>query len=667
MGAIRRLLVANRGEIARRIIRAAHEMGIGTVAVYAEGDAGAPFVAEAGSAVALTGRSAGETYLNQVALLEAARRTGADAIHPGYGFLSENALFAAAVREAGYIFVGPPSRVIKLLGDKIEAKRQMSEAGVPVLGSAVMTSEEADAGISAVYPLMVKAAAGGGGRGMRVVTDADDLAQALVSARREAKGAFGDDRVFVEPYLQRARHVEIQIFGDSSGNLVHCFERECSIQRRHQKLIEESPSPAVTPKLREQMGAAALRAARAVGYENAGTVEFLLGDDGRFFFLEVNTRLQVEHPVTEAVTGLDLVREQMLVAMGEQLSFTQDDISLRGHAIEARLYAEDVEQGFLPAAGSVAVWQPADDPAVRYDSGIEQGTEVGIEFDPMLAKVVAHGSNRSEAASRLARALERTSIHGITTNREFLIAILRHEAFLAGDTPTTFLTDHAIAGRIAVSSGQLRTAAVIAALSEAQDGRDQASVLQTLPSGWRMSVMPAERRRYLSDRGALSVEYRVTRDARFEADVRCETDPSDLSSHRAICHGGTKAAPDVAVDMMRQKVRVTRQGRQLWIDFDTGESVGLQALPRFPERDRSPASGALVAPMPGTVLAVHAAVGDAIEKGQLLLVVEAMKMEHRITAPFAGAVREVAAVVGQQVASGDLLVSVDSVDEPGGE
>ncbi|MGH9298083.1 MAG: biotin carboxylase N-terminal domain-containing protein, partial [Acidimicrobiales bacterium] len=337
MGHIRRLLVANRGEIARRIMATSHEMGIETVAVYSEGDAGEPFVAEATLARSLPGRRASDTYLNIAALIHLAKETGSDAVHPGYGFLSENAHFAQAVIEAGLVFVGPPPAVITALGDKLNAKKAMREADVPVLDSVEIP---AVANSSLSFPVLVKAAAGGGGRGMRVVGAKEALAEAVGSAQREAEAAFGDSRVFIEPYLARARHVEVQILGDKAGNLVHCFERECSIQRRHQKIIEEAPSSALGDELRAEMTSAALRAARAVGYENAGTVEFLLGDDGRFFFLEVNTRLQVEHPVTEAITGVDLVREQILIAEGAPLAFSQDDLAMKGHAIEARLYAE---------------------------------------------------------------------------------------------------------------------------------------------------------------------------------------------------------------------------------------------------------------------------------------------------------------------------------------
>ncbi|MGO9909543.1 MAG: acetyl/propionyl/methylcrotonyl-CoA carboxylase subunit alpha [Acidimicrobiales bacterium] len=665
---IRRLLVANRGEIARRIIQTAHDMGIETVAVHAEDDADAPFVAEAGSAVALAGRSATDTYLNMEALLAAADRTRADAVHPGYGFLAESAGFARAVRDAGLIFVGPPADAIALLGDKLQAKRQMIAAGVPVLESVeVAAGGDLPAGLGGLeFPVMVKAAAGGGGKGMRVVRDGDDLAAALAAAAREAKSAFGDDRLFVEPFLANARHIEIQILGDAFGNLVHLGERECSIQRRHQKIIEEAPSSGVSPELREEMGEAAVRAARSVGYENAGTVEFLLGDDGRYFFLEVNTRLQVEHPVTEAVTGIDLVREQLLVAGGAKLSLSQDEVRLSGHAIEARLYAEDPEHGFLPAAGQVEVWREAVTPQVRYDSGVVSGSVVGVEFDPMLAKVIAHAPTRSEAASRLALALERTAVHGVVTNREFLVSVLRDEAFLAGQTSTSFLEDRSIPPRILLAHGQLELAAIAAALSSEAANRRSAGVLSSLPSGWRMSAMPPEQRRYRTGANELTVEYRRLRSGDFHAVVRGAGDDQDDQAvaveHLVSRHGTSPELPDLAIDGLRPGLLVERAGERVWVTFETGAAVELAELPRFPEREQAASSGALVAPMPGTVLSVHAAAGEDVEAGQLLVIVEAMKMEHRITAPVAGRIRQLQATTGSQVATGDLLVALDPAD-----
>ena len=433
---IRSVLVANRGEIARRIFRTARSMGMRCIAVFGDADADAPFVQEADEAVRLPG-----SYLDAEAVLAAAQRTGAEAIHPGYGFLSENAAFARAVTEAGIRWVGPSPDVIESMGDKIAAKRVAVEAGVPTLPSSEDPAADAPTIEATVgYPLLVKASAGGGGKGMRIVESAVDLADAVQSAQREALSGFGDETVFLERYVASSRHVEIQILGDAHGNVVHLGERECSIQRRHQKIVEESPSPIIDAEMRTAMGEAALSLARHMGYESAGTVEFLVDDVTReFFFLEVNTRLQVEHPVTEEVTGIDLVREQLRVAGGAELGYDQGDIDWTGSAIEVRLYAEDPDNDFLPATGTLSAYRPADEPTVRWDSGVEEGSVVGVDFDPMLAKVIAHAPTRAEAAGRLALALERMHLGGVVTNRDFLVATLRNEAFLAGDTTTDFI------------------------------------------------------------------------------------------------------------------------------------------------------------------------------------------------------------------------------------
>ena len=437
---IKKLLVANRGEIARRIMRTAHDMGISTVAIFAEGDARAPFVHEADTAISLEGRTSAETYLDVEKVINACKRSGADAVHPGYGFLSENENFAQAIIDAGIKWIGPSPNVIGLMGDKLSAKNLMQEAGVPTL-PAIEIHDDTDIKKSAKeigYPVLVKASAGGGGRGMRVVEKESDLESAVEGAKREAGNSFGDDTVFLEKWLDVSRHVEIQILGDTHGNLVHCFERECSIQRRHQKIIEEAPSPAVTDEIRSQMGDAAIAAAKKLGYSSAGTVEFLLSDEG-FWFLEVNARLQVEHPVTEEIIGKDLVREQIRVAEGETLSFTQEDLSINGHAIEARLYAENPEKNFLPSPGPVIAWEPSTVGNARFDSGVETGSEITTEFDPMIAKVTVHAPTRREAASRLARVLETTRIQGLTTNRDFLVNTLRTDEYIAGDTTTDFI------------------------------------------------------------------------------------------------------------------------------------------------------------------------------------------------------------------------------------
>jgi propionyl-CoA carboxylase alpha chain len=661
------LLIANRGEIARRVIRTASAMGIGTVAVYAEGDAGAPYVTEADRAVALPGRSAAQTYLNIDALLIAAATAGADAVHPGYGFLSERAAFARAVTGAGLTWVGPPPDAIETMGDKLAAKRLMADVGVPVLPSWDVDGDALPDLAGLPWPLIVKAAAGGGGKGMRIVTEPGELAEAVAAAGREASAAFGDPTVFLERYLTGARHVEIQVLADTDGGAVHCFERECSIQRRHQKIIEECPSPAVDGELRDRMGTAALAAAKAVGYTGAGTVEFILEPSGQFWFLEMNTRLQVEHPVTEAVTGIDLVREQLLVAQGLPLSVTQASLALDGHAIEARLYAEDPAAGFLPATGTLLDWAPAAGPPCRWDSGVGVGSVVGVEFDPMLAKVIAHAPARAEAALRLALALERSRIRGVVTNRDFLVAALRHPEFLSGRTTTAFIQQNDVPVARRPSPRELRTAAIGAAVAAQADARAAATVLRTLPSGWRNTVMPPEQAVYRHGVDTVAVSYRRQRDGRFAVTVTGAGPPSG-----AAAEDGTESLVEVVgtgggwVEFteggQRHRRHVFAHGGRVWVQGPDGD-VELAAVPRFPGTgEEQSVTGGLAAPMPGTVLAVHAGAGDAVAGGQLLMIVEAMKMEHRITAPYAGVVREVRAQPGDQVAAGDLLAVIDQAE-----
>ena len=721
---IRRLLVANRGEIARRVFRTAHSMGISTVAVYADGDAEAPFVTDADLSVPLGGRTATDSYLSIDKVIAAATASAADAVHPGYGFLSENADFAQAVIDAGLVWVGPAPAAIAAMGDKLAAKESMTAAGVPTLPSVPVADsmsgdDLAAAGTDVGYPLLVKASAGGGGKGMRIVDTAATLADAVAAARREAAGAFGDDTVFLERYLPAPRHVEIQVLGDTHGNLVHCFERECSIQRRHQKVIEEAPSPAVTPALRDRMGAAAVAAVRTIGYHSAGTVEFLLegsGDDAEFWFLEVNTRLQVEHPVTEEITGLDLVREQIRIAAGEPLGYGQDDLTIRGHATEARLYAEDPASGFLPATGTVELWAPARDPQARFDSGIEVGSVVGTEFDPMLAKVVMAAPTRTEAALGLASALDRTRLGGVVTNRDFLSAVLRSDEFLAGDTTTDFIERTGLASDSPPYRGQfLHAAASAVALVSQARNRSRATALSFMSSGYRNSVMPDEVLPLTAlDPSAgdvdVSVTYRRQRDGSYRLRVAplradapyappddSEAPPDDDGSRdsddgdlpeasefvvrphsiqihaiaddhiRTDAGGGVTDAPpaeefdaelDVETGSMRGTWQVSRRGHNWYVTGPLTGSATLRERSRFPDPDAEAVEGGLVAPMPGKVLMVDVQPGDRVAAGQVLVVMEAMKMEHQITAPADGEVSEVRAAVGDQVDNGELLVVI---------
>ena len=640
------LLIANRGEIARRIMRGAHEMGIRCVAVYVDADADAPFVREADEAVRLPG-----SYLDGKATLDAALAAGAGAIHPGYGFLSENAGFAKDVAAAGIAWVGPEPDCIEQMGDKIAAKALAIQAEVPTLPGSDDPLDDASVG----YPLLVKAAAGGGGKGMRIVESADALEESVAAAKREALSGFGDDRVFLERYVARARHIEIQILGDSFGNVVHLGERECSIQRRHQKILEEAPSPRVDDALRKQMGDAALRLAREMGYRSAGTVEFLVDDEtGEFFFLEVNTRLQVEHPVTEAVTGIDLVREQLRIARGEALGYGQEAITAEGWAIEARLYAEDPANGFLPAIGTLVAYEEASEPAVRWDSGVERGTVVGTDFDPMLAKVIAHAETRAEAAGRLALALERSHLGGVTTNRDFLAATLRTQAFLAGDTTTDFIDRIEPPRSLALGAEELTRQARIGALWVQGFNRANAAVLGSTPSGWRNARMPAQRLTLRLGDEDIEVAYRSQRDGTFRFE----------DGTTATLHAWSESGIDVEVGGRRSRARVTRAGELLVVQGARGD-VCFEERPRFTPPDHEDGAGGFAARMPGKVIELRVSVGDEVEAGQTLLVLEAMKMEHPMNATEDGTVTEVRVAEGEQVDAGAVLLVVEPSE--GGE
>ena len=648
---ISRLLIANRGEIARRIIRTAHDAGYATVAVYADADRNEPFVREADQAIALRGETAAATYLDQSKLLDAARATDADAIHPGYGFLAENASFCHAVLAAGLTWVGPGPQAIESMGDKLSSKRLMSEAGVPNLPSAELKPGEdaAQAAADIGFPVLVKASAGGGGKGMRVVLEAGELEAAISSARREARAAFGDDTLFLERWLSGARHIEIQVLGDTHGNVVHCFERECSIQRRHQKIIEEAPSPAVDETLRQRMGEAAVAAARAIDYVSTGTVEFLV-QDGEFWFLEMNTRLQVEHPVTEAITGLDLVHEQLRIAEGEPLGYGQGDLGITGHSIEARLYAEDPGNDFLPTTGEVVDWTPSTSSNVRFDSGIETGSVIGIDFDPLLAKVIVHARSRREATMKLARALETTRLQGLTTNRDFLVTTLRTREFLSGETTTDFIERVAPEPRLKLSESAIVDACVAVALAKQCDNRAKSQVLVSVPSGWRNTPMPPQRVMLRRDSQDYLVDYRLNRDGQFDCTVG--------ESQRSVeVIARTARGIELEIDNRRLNCSVVKQADSWWVNFP-GADMCFVELPRFATLGAGPIQGGLNAPMPGKVVSTHVTSGEAVSTGQLLLIIEAMKMEHRITAPLAGLVDDLCVKAGQQVANGELLAVI---------
>jgi len=638
------LLVANRGEIARRVFRTARDMGLRTVAVLVDADADAPYVTEADVAIRLaTG------YLDGAAIIDAARRAGAGAIHPGYGFLSENPTFAADVAAAGLVFVGPSPHALQQMGDKISAKDLARRAGVPVLPS---SEDPADAD-SVGYPLIVKAAAGGGGKGMRVVSSPSELTESVAAARREAQSGFGDDRVFLERYVAASRHVEIQVLGDTHGSLIHLGERECSIQRRHQKLVEESPSPVVSDIMRSAMGSAALELARAMEYYSVGTVEFLVDDATKeFFFLEVNTRLQVEHPVTEEVTGVDLVREQIRVAQGLRLDLTQGDVTFRGHAIEVRLCAEDPAAGFLPATGTLVAYEPSVTPKVRWESGVRAGSEVTVSFDPMLAKVIAHAPTRGEAAATLALALERLHLGGVSTNRDFLAATLRHPAFVAGDTTTAFIDRHEPSRALVLDEDERAWLDGAVALWWQGRHRADAVVLADLPTGWRNARLPDQSVSLTRSEETVAIRYRSLRDGTFI--VNGDT--------RATLHEWTVDSIDVTIGDRRAHRRITVDGERTYIQCDRG-TADYRIEPRFVIPGVEEAAGGLHAPMPGVVMDVRVQPGDEVAKGTTLIVLEAMKMEHHITAPSDGVVTEVYVSVGQQVENGANLLGFDDGSE----
>src|SRR5579859_1291364 len=661
MGIIRKVLIANRGEVACRIMRACRSMGIATVGVFSTVDAQARHVREADEAIYIGDNPATASYLNIPALIQAARLSGADAVHPGYGFLAENADFATACLEAGLIFIGPTPEAIRRMGSKREAKILMQAADVPTVPG-YQGEDQSDATLIAAaqkigYPLMVKAAAGGGGKGMRVVTEAEALPDALAAARRESLGAFGDDTLILERVIAPARHVEFQIFGDQHGQIIHLGERECSIQRRHQKIIEETPSTALTPELRARMAAAALTVGRTLSYTNAGTVEFILDPTGDFYFLEVNTRLQVEHPVTELVTALDLVRWQILLAEGHSLPLSQDDITFTGHAIEARVYAEDPANGFLPATGHITVWREPSGEGVRVDAGIATGTIVSPYYDPMLAKISAHGVDREEALRRLERALAHTTLFGVRNNLAFLRRVLLHPAHVAGQLSTAFLDHHA--GQLlapATSPVQgisgIETAALVAALARQRTG----SPLRYWRNNFNRPVI--ERFSDGESEDTALIEVRLT--------------PISPNRYAAILiHGAHEAA--VALDLREQAgidITVALDGHLLrattlatggggW-DVKVGDdSYRLTWRSPLPEPELPAGSaGSLAAPMPGQVLAVLVAQGQAVSAGDPLLILEAMKMEHTIRAPSDGLVAALHFGSGDQVPAGATLVTI---------
>ncbi|NMH99259.1 acetyl/propionyl/methylcrotonyl-CoA carboxylase subunit alpha [Pseudonocardia acidicola] len=656
------VLIANRGEIAVRVIRTLRAMGIRSVAVYSDADAHARHVADADVAVRIGPAAAAQSYLSIPAVIEAAKATGAQAIHPGYGFLSENTAFAAACEDAGIAFVGPPAAAIEAMGDKIRAKQTVAKAGVPVVpgseGVGLSDAELTEAVQQIGYPVLLKPSAGGGGKGMREVHAREDLADAIAAARREARGSFGDDTLLVERLVTTPRHIEIQVMADAHGNVVHLGERECSLQRRHQKIVEEAPSALLTPAQRERMGAAAVEAARAVGYTGAGTVEFIVGGDApdEFFFMEMNTRLQVEHPVTELVTGLDLVELQLRVAAGETLPITQDDVTLTGHAVEVRIYAEDPAAGFLPTGGRILALREPSGPGIRVDSGIVVGGVVGSDYDPMLAKVIAHGPDRDSALRRLDAALGDTVLLGLGTNTGFLRALLADDDVRAARLDTGLVGRRVDALAAADLPADVPAAAALHALLHLEPAGPVVDPFD-LPGGWRIGE-PAWTTWQMLAAGHDPVPVRVRGRARDAQVAVGDAEPVPAS---ARLQDATLA---VTVGGVTRGYACAQDGATLWLSRDgrswaVREQEPLEAARHAEEG----AGGPVLSPMPGTVTVVEVAEGQQVTAGQRLVVVEAMKMEHVLTAPVDGVVRELKARAGGTVAKDAVLLVVEPHSE----
>ena len=650
MKTLSKLLVANRGEIALRVMRTARSMGLGTVAVYSDADANAPHVRFADEAVRIGGAPSSESYLNQAAILRAAKLTGADCLHPGYGFLSENPDFAQAVIDAGLTFVGPKPAAIRAMGLKREAKALVGARGVPLVpgfdGGDQSTALLEKKAIEIGLPVIFKPSAGGGGKGMKIARAPGELKEAIESGRREAQNAFGDPTLIIEKYLERPRHLEIQLMGDEHGNVVHLFERECSIQRRHQKVVEETPSMALNHETRMKMGAAAVEVAKAIGYTNAGTVEFIMDSDGRFYFSEMNTRLQVEHRVTELVVGVDLVELQLRVARGESLPFKQEDLKQKGHAVQVRLYAEDPANGFLPSVGPVHDFHVHPVGGLLVDSGIESGGEVSMHYDPMAAKLIAWGEDRHDSTSRMVRALQGLSVQGLTTNRGFLTRLLRHPDYVAGKLHTGFIGEKLKDALAELASAERTSLCSIAAtLAQHLTRRAADPYLPGVISGYRNNRFADQFAEFTT---APRVEYR------------------DLGGGAFLVNGAKWkviewSAPALTLESpegLRQHVRVVAAGGKIYVHSRLGDEV-LVEKERFPAPVDAALKGGFMAPMPGKVVKVLVKDGESVKGGQTLLVLEAMKMEQATKSPADGVVKKVLVREGEQVTAGQILVVME--------
>ena len=636
---INSILIANRGEIACRIIRTANEMGIKTIAVYEEADSNATFVSMSDVAVKLR-----NGYLDADEIVDAAKKTGADAIHPGYGFLSENSIFARKVIRNNIIWIGPTPHVIKVMGDKIKAKELAIKAKVPTLEKAESIKDSKQLG----FPLLIKAAAGGGGKGMRIVNNKNELKDAVAAAKREAKAGFDDERVFIEKYIKKSRHIEIQILGDQHGNVIHLGERECSIQRRHQKIIEESPSPKLDDELREQIGNAAVKLAKKIKYQSAGTVEFILDENtNEFWFLEVNTRLQVEHPVTEEVTGVDLVRAQINIAKNEYLELKQKDVEFNGHALEVRLYAENPNNDFLPETGKIVCYEPYKNKSIRWDSGVQKGYEVGTNFDPMLSKVISWAPNRTDACLQLATALEKSCIGGVKTNKDFLVECIRHPEFLAGNTTSDFIEIQSPNRKKVLNDHDKNNLMIAGALWISQTNIKNKNKLRFIKHSWTNGRLPHQNISFQFENEIHQIKYSYINK---ESISILEKNVEIISFDNEML--------ECVIDDIRSQYQIYRDEDRLFV-FDSFNDIQLKVLPRFVDPNTSSIEGGLLAPMPGKISEVLIKKDQKVKAGQSLMIIEAMKMEQTIKSPNAGKISKIMVKKGQQVENGESLLVID--------
>lgn len=636
---INSILIANRGEIACRIIRTANEMGIKTIAVYEEADSNATFVSMSDVAVKLK-----NGYLDADEIVDAAKKTGADAIHPGYGFLSENSIFARKVIRNNIIWIGPTPHVIRVMGDKIKAKELAIKAKVPTLEKAESIKDSKQLG----FPLLIKAAAGGGGKGMRIVNNKNELKDAVAAAKREAKAGFDDERVFIEKYIKKSRHIEIQILGDQHGNVIHLGERECSIQRRHQKIIEESPSPKLDDELREQIGNAAVKLAKKIKYQSAGTVEFILDENtNEFWFLEVNTRLQVEHPVTEEVTGVDLVRAQINIAKNEYLELKQKDVEFNGHAVEVRLYAENPNNDFLPETGKIVCYEPYKNKSIRWDSGVQKGYEVGTNFDPMLSKVISWAPNRTDACLQLATALEKSCIGGVKTNKDFLVECIRHPEFLAGNTTSDFIEIQSPNRKKVLNDHDKNNLMIAGALWISQTNIKNKNKLRFIKHSWTNGRLPHQNISFQFENEIHQIKYSYINK---ESISILEKNVEIISFDNEML--------ECVIDDIRSQYQIYRDEDRLFV-FDSFNDIQLKVLPRFVDPSTSSIEGGLLAPMPGKISEVLIKKDQKVKAGQSLMIIEAMKMEQTIKSPNAGKISKIMVKKGQQVENGESLLVID--------